>query len=286
MRPHVIHLNQSGIARLVAVASAPFHIPIVAHVRLMVDADLIRERARGNKSPRFAIAISQTIAQRLRGADSTVRLVYDPFRPTPPHRTRSEVRAELGIPDDVPVVCMVARLCDGKRHDLLLSAMKRIADERAHCLLVGDDTANAAGDRSYGDGLRLMAKELNLDARVTFAGLRDDVPDLLAASDVSVLPADNEAFGRVLLESLSVNTPIVGSDAGGPREIIGESERGYLFESGNAGSLATAIEAALSNGPESSRRTKAGKEWIAEVCAPSVHARLVSGIYQDAVDSR
>lgn len=283
LRPDLVHLNQAGIIRLASLPAKWMGIPIISHVRLAEDAVLIRNRLSSRLAPRAAIAISDWIGERLQGGSTSVRRVYDPYKFVRPLRARSDVRQSFGIPSDAPLVSMAARLCDGKRHDLLIRAIALLPDSRSQLLLIGGETGGKRGGPSYESQLRAIAAELGLARRVTFAGIRDDVLDLLAASDVVALPSESEAFGRVLLESLSVGVPIVGSDTGGPREIIGNFERGYLFSSGDVQSLADALAQALGSKLESERRTRAGTAWVQTQCSPAGHARQIEAIYTEVL---
>lgn len=282
MRPQVIHLNQAGITRISAIPARMLGIPLVTHVRIDEDADLLQHRLPRNLAPRVAIAVSNSVARGLEGCPCEVRVVYDAYSRRQPQRSRAEVRNSLGIALDTPVICIAARLSDGKRHDLLIRALQILPNPATHLLIVGGDGEDSSG-RAYGTSVRALVRDLNLQERVTFTGMRDDVLDFLVASDIVALPSDRETFGRVLLESLSVGTPIVGVDQGGPREIIGENERGYLFTRGDVSSLAESISKALANRAESAHRTVAGSAWVAERCAPEIHAERIQQIYTDVL---
>ena len=77
----------------------------------------------------------------------------------------------------------------------------------------------------------------------------------MLASDVVVVTTDNEPLGRVLLEALSLEIPIVAAAAGGPREIIGDNERGLSFAAGDATGLAARIVETISDAASTRART-------------------------------
>ena len=138
------------------------------------------------------------------------------------------VRASLGIPGDAWLIGSVGHLdrSKGRRHlvDALLDL--RIEHGAAHLLLVGEGPARRDLDRQVG--------ELGLGRRVTFAGFRDDVPDLLGALDVFAFPSTSEGLGSSVLEALAAGVPVVATTAGGIPEAVRDGEDGLLVVPGGA----------------------------------------------------
>jgi glycosyltransferase involved in cell wall biosynthesis len=149
-------------------------------------------------------------ADRLRaaGLDSPV-VIENAVFPQPRTATRVAVRAALGIGDETPVALCVARMEPQKRHDVLLDAWSRVG---------GDAVLWLAGEGSL--RAQLIRQAARLD-RVRFLGNRADVPDLLAAADVTVLTSDWEGMPVAVLESLAAGTPVVASDVDGVRGAVG-----------------------------------------------------------------
>src|SRR5262249_29167934 len=137
----------------------------------------------------------------------------------PPSRPEigDRIRHELGVPSHVPVVACVSRLHRLKGLETFLQAavvVSRVFQD-ACFLIVGDSNP---GDHGYRTGLIELTKRLGLSSRVIFTGLRHDVPDLLAAATVSVMPSLNEALSNVLLESMAAGAPVVATRVGGTPE--------------------------------------------------------------------
>lgn len=303
VRPDVIHVNQAGIVRIAAVAGKLARVPVVTHVRLQEDAVLLRERVSRWLIPDVCVAISESIrsalgevrsaerAHRTRliplkrelPAEHPVQLVYDPLyfgRDEAAQRssTRIGLRRSLNIPDDAAVVSLVGRICEEKGQDVLVEAAHRLGDQ-VYFLVVGGDAPHRGTGQSYADRVRSRAKSLGLAGRVIFTGMRTDVPALMAASDVVVLASQNEPFGRVLLEALTVGVPVIAASAGGAVEIVGNDQRGLTFPPGDAPALARRIVETLSD-PEAARaRTARGAEWVRARCSPVLHARSMERIY-------
>jgi glycosyltransferase involved in cell wall biosynthesis len=157
------------------------------------------------------------------------------------------MRTELGIPDDALLVGIVARLTEQKGHTHLFAAWQQVMHvlPDAHLLVVGDGPLR--------DFLQTLAKDRNLTGSITFTGYRSDVPRIMSALDVMVLPSFWEGFGLVLLEAMSAGKPIVASRVSAIPEIVVDGETGLLVPPGDLHSLAQALLKVLQD-PERGRR--------------------------------
>jgi glycosyltransferase involved in cell wall biosynthesis len=131
-----------------------------------------------------------------------------------------------------PVITTVANLRAGKGHDVLLAAASRILRwfPAARFQLVGDGPLRPA--------LEQQAAALGLGDRVDFLGHRDDVADLLRASDVFAFPSLMEAFPNAVMEAMSHGVPVVASNVGGIPELVTDRRNGLLVPPGDAAALA------------------------------------------------
>lgn len=133
------------------------------------------------------------------------------------------------------IITMVARLSPDKDFDTLLNAMS-ILNNEYHLVLLGDGELRKHIEKKI--------VEDNLHDKVSLLGYRTDVYDILAASTLSVLSSYAEGFGLVILESLSLHTPCIGSHVDGIKEILPQS---YMFELGNKNDLADLIIKAVNH---------------------------------------
>jgi glycosyltransferase involved in cell wall biosynthesis len=172
-------------------------------------------------------------------------------------RTPSAVtRALLGVEPDTLLVTLVGNVRRWKGHHVAIEALRLLspAERRGVRLLLAGATADC--DARYEQELRGTVTAEGLEAQVSFLGHRDDVPDLMAASDV-VLHAsvEPEPFGLVVVEAMALGRCVLASELGGPSEIL-KDRAGATFSPSRPAELA-AILSALMKDP--ARRTAASQ---------------------------
>jgi glycosyltransferase involved in cell wall biosynthesis len=146
-------------------------------------------------------------------------------------------------PDGRPLVGMFGRIAPWKGQDVFLRAIAQLPDVRA--VIVG---SALFGEDPYEARIRQLAKELNLEGRVTFVGHVNDAIALMAAcSVVAHCSTEPEPFGLVIAEAMLAGTPVIASDAGGAREIVTQSETGQLTPLKDHSALAAAIRRYLND---------------------------------------
>ncbi len=159
----------------------------------------------------------------------------------PPHSTK--IREELDVGSGTPLVGIVGRVSKDKGHMVLLEALPQILKEfpDAVFLFVGKE------GKIVGPVVREIIRKRGLEKSVRLLGFREDVVDITAALDVSVLPAvGTDSSPAVLKEALYLGKPVVASRIAGLPEIV-RGDCGMLVAPGDAGELAQAIVATLRN---------------------------------------
>lgn len=152
-----------------------------------------------------------------------------------PANVNSGVRSELNIPGKVLMILFVARFTWQKQPLLLMQAFRKALAEipDMYLLMVGD------GEQKQ-EALDL-ARAWGLEDKIIFQSFRQDVPHVLAAADVFVLPSLWEGLPIGLLEAMSMGKAIVATDVDGTREVIRNNDNGLLIETGNVDALAKAL---------------------------------------------
>jgi glycosyltransferase involved in cell wall biosynthesis len=193
------------------------------------------------RSADSVLCVSADLEQRMRTAGA--RRVGHAVVPAPAGRptgvsaeTRAAIRTEFGAGAEQAVVLAVGRLAAQKGFGLLLDAAARWGDIQPRPLLV------IVGEGPLAAGLRSRAASLGLPVR--FAGHRRDVPALLAAADVFVLPSVWEGQSLTLQEALRAGVPIVATRVGGNPDLTGE-DAAILVPPGDVERLAGAVRAVL-----------------------------------------
>jgi glycosyltransferase involved in cell wall biosynthesis len=184
------------------------------------------------------VTVSRAVAEGmdLLNLGSKVTTIYNGISLSPSLRSSAEIRKTLGIPSERFVGTLVARIDGLKGHDTLIHALARLkAAGLAFTFLVAGDGAERTAIEALACGLGL-----NSDA-VRFLGFRDDIPDLLGASDVFVLPSLTEGLPLSVLEAMSHRLPIVATRVGGIPELVGHGIHGLLVPPNDAEALADAI---------------------------------------------
>ena len=174
--------------------------------------------------------------------------------PTPPPPTGADVRAELGIPPDAPVIGTVSVLRPQKALDVLVRASRKLADEfpGLNVLIAG------AGDRFY--ELEALTKELGLEDTVMFLGIRTDVPDVLAALDIAVSTSDFEGSPLSVMEFMEAARPIVATRVGGVPDLIDDGVHGLLVEPQDPDGFAAAVAQLLRDPPRAAEMGRRAQE--------------------------
>ena len=173
------------------------------------------------------------------------------------------IRQELGLPAHVPLVAMLSRLNRLKGGEYFLQAATLLASRfpEVRFLIVGDV---GCGDSTYKAALEREAIRLGLGNRILFTGFRLDVPKVLSAVSISVLPSLSEGLSNVLLESMAAGVPVIATKVGGTPEVIEDGVSGLLVPPSDSEALARAMRSLIEN-PELARRYgQAGKQRIAE----------------------
>ncbi len=167
-----------------------------------------------------------------------VRVVYngiDLSQWTPAGRDAA-LLAELGIPDNAPVIGILAMLRPEKDHGTFLRAARLVRRKlpEARFLLVGEGTERGR--------LEALVEELGLGGRVIFAGRRTDVARILPVFDVSVLSSTTvETFPMAFLEAMALERPLVATRVGGVAEMIDEGVNGHVVAPRDPDALANAV---------------------------------------------
>ncbi len=194
-------------------------------------------------------------------------------------RPAAEVRADLGVPMDVPLIACVARLEAEKSIQTLIEAVGLLRDggRDAWCVVAGE------GDRRA-DLEKLLAAR-GLLHRFQLPGFRNDALSFIASADLFALPSRAEPFGLVLLEAMALGLPVVATAAGGPLEIVETGVTGLLVPPGDPAAMSAALGRLLADPAAAAAMGGAGRDRFAARYTRARMAAATAATYRTAEPS-
>jgi glycosyltransferase involved in cell wall biosynthesis len=201
------------------------------------------------------------------GAD--VRLYHPGVQPS----------ASCASKNEVVKVAMFGRIVERKRHIDAVEALALLCHEvNARLYIVGDawDELGVAVETR----LRERVAELGLMDHVIFTGYRTDVPEVMAAMDIVLVPSLDEPFARVILEAMSMQKPVIGTFSGGTPEMIKHGINGLLVPPKNPGALFRAILQLVREPELASILSRNGRERAVNLFSIESHVMAIMRLYE------
>ncbi len=148
---------------------------------------------------------------------------------------------KLSSPDGPLTITCVARMEAVKNHKMLFEAVRLLKEggEQFRVWLIGDGDLRP----KYQD----LCERMEIGHLVHFLGYRDDIPELLAQTDIAVLTSIKEGIPRAVLEAMAMGTPVVATRVNGTREVVRDGETGFIVELDDTEALATRLSKLISD---------------------------------------
>lgn len=250
---HLVHVHAPFAgSTLACLAGKIANVPVIVHAHLQdpLSSNLLIKNYQKMMSwwtsrvcCNAVISVSQQVKNELIAEGFDARKFHVVYNGTPLTHSQIEpkaIRHNLNISDDVFIVVHVGRLCKAKGQHILLQAASilRQSNKKIVYLIIGNDLEQ---NGAYLEHLKDMATELEVNDIVQFLGQRFDVPQILAAADLLVLPSFSEGLPLVILEAMAAEKPVIATSVGGVSEIVIHEETGLLIPVGDASALAEAI---------------------------------------------
>lgn len=187
------------------------------------------------------------------------------------------LRESLDIPANAFVLLTVAFLREPKGIQYMIEAMPRILADapNAHYLIVGEGT--------YGETLQELAVSFGVENHVTFAGQRNDIPEILQAGDVFVLPTLIDALPTVLIEAMAARKAIVATNVGGVPEIVENEKNGLLVEPADPLQLAEGCLRLIRQNDVREAMAEAGLQIARSKFDIENQVRTISNLYEELI---
>jgi glycosyltransferase involved in cell wall biosynthesis len=169
---------------------------------------------------------------------------------------RRQIFSGISIPDGAKIVTMVGRLGPEKNYPMLLRVAQKakLKGLSAHFLIVG-------GGRMY-DKLNEMARQLDVLDIVHFMGIRIDIPQVLAASDIFMFTTNFEGFPNALLEAMAAGLPIVSTNFAGVDELVQNGITGLIVPCDDANAAYDCLHSYIDNPAAAKTVGCAGKRFV------------------------
>lgn len=231
----------------------------------------------------WMIFVSETVAESYRAAagfsGDRKSVIPNGIEVPRPGRNRLETRAALGLSESDRVAITVARFTAQKGHEILLRAARQVLDAfpPARFLLVGSGPGMAA--------MQELAESLGIAEAVGFLGERCDVADLLAASDLFILPSLFEGLPLALLEAMAIGLPVVATGIGGTTEALG-TDYPWLVEAGEVASLSDLMIHALGDGARCRALGRDNRHRFERLFGAELMAEKTAEVYRAVVRER
>lgn len=264
-------------------------VPVVLHYREpeyyleqlgVIDGWIVR------RVPSTIIAVSEnTRAQLIRHRFAAEKIVVVPNaidcdRFAPAEGLRGEFRERFDLPADAPVVGMVAGFRPEKGIDVFLEAAREVLRHAPETrFVIAGGAVGGTYDRTVLQSI--VQSDAALGARVQFVGVLEDIRGMLAACDVVVVPSRDEPFGRVCIEAMAMERPVVASRTGGLAEIIEDGRSGLLAEVGAAPQFAEAILRLLADAAWREEIGRQGRRRVVEHYGRERLGRRLAEIFQN-----
>jgi len=288
IRPDVLQFNDPHALTAAGLASAGLGIPVrvaMRHVSLPIRAPW-RFRAFSDR----VVCVSHAVADVCLAAGIPPEMVQVVFASTDPQRIRAgnrrNGRLAAGLDDDRPMILVVASLKRHKGHSFLFDAMPPVFNRYPNVCLV------LAGDGEQKQSLQDQASRLRIDDRVRFLGYRRDVPDLIRAADLLVLPSyAGEGLPVTLMDAMFAGVPVVTTTAGGIPDLTESDDPhgepvAWVVPPRNSAALTAAIIEALDSPEQRTVRADRARQRAEQLFTPDHMVDAFLSVYREVIETR
>ena len=278
----LVHTHSSVDSWLASLAAKSLGLPIVrsrhVSIRILPRRALVYRLAdrilTSGEGVRQMVAAAGIAPDRI----VSVPASFDPGR-FHPDVSGDAVRRELGL--EGPAIGLVANIRGSKGHQYFLEAAHRVLARvpATRFLIVGDGVGF--------DEVRSRVRARGLEGVVIMTGFRRDIPEVMAALDVLVLPSTrSEATSQVILQALAVGTPVVATAIGGSPEVIHEGQTGRLVPPNDAEALAAAILATFNDHDGSRAMARRGQAHVRARLSMDAQMGVTTSVYRELLHAR
>jgi len=295
-RPDLIHANSIRAGLVATAATLGMRTRVIWHLHDLLPRHPLSTGVRifaflcaRTRMIAVSMAVKENFGGTIIGLKSRIGVILnaiDVDRFQPNEYARQQVRAELNLDENQPVIGIVGQLTPRKGQLELIRAFAKVVKQspRAVLLVVGAPLFNR--DHEYGQLLQDTSRQLGICDRVRLLGARNDIAAIMQALDLLVINSSAEPFGLVALEAMACGTPVVAAACDGLEEIIEHGVDGWLVPTGDEKTLASAI-VSLSRRPAlRAQLAEQGKRHVASRFSAERYVAELRAFYRSSQESK
>ncbi|PIU42071.1 MAG: hypothetical protein COS99_01995 [Candidatus Omnitrophica bacterium CG07_land_8_20_14_0_80_42_15] len=280
----LVHSNSIYVSELSYYAAALAGVPCVCHIRDLVPilgGSKTRMRAFRRMAKLIAIseAVKKDLTEKLNIPEDGIVRIYngvdiDEFSPGV---SGEDFKKEFKLHSE-KLIGIIGRISMEKGHEFFLRTASEVVKDHKNVafVVVGSEVL---GSGEFKDATVKLSEELGLQNKIIFTGFRDDIPQIIAALDIVVVPSVAEPFGRVIIEAMAMEKPVIATSSGASTEIV-SGDCGILVEPGNVEQLKEAIIALLKDQVLANKIGKRGREIVSKRFTIDRHVAAMENLYE------
>ena len=295
---HIVHTHNSKAGFIGRLASRLAKVPVVIHTvhgfafhdqepywRQALFRNLERfaaswcDKAIFISQPLIDWALKENIVDPYKIVKIYSGIDFNQFQPVSLER-QNQTRREWKIAEDDAVIGIVSKLWEGKGHTTLIKAFKGINQEIKNARLV------IVGEGHLYDTLVKQVEELGIKDSVIFTGFQRDVSEIMGTFDVAVLPSFFEGMGRVIIEAMAMEKPIVASRVGGIPDLVDDGATGYLIKPGSVNELSETLKRLLMDKDLAKRMGTEARKRTSSKFSYEVMVESISRVYNECLERK
>jgi len=290
----ILHANSLGSFMYSFLVGKIMHILVIWHMH-----DILKERLSNRILCKilglFAtniIAVSNAVRNSLLGfgiKENKIKVIYNGLnleKWNPTKYNPMSLRNELKIDKDSFIFAIIAQITECKgQHIFIESAANILRKHREDVLflIIGESSSD---DAEYKKKLMERVKELNVEEKIVFTGRRNDIPNVFASINVSIVCSIwPDSFPTVILEALAMAKPVIATNIGGISEEVVNNETGILVPPGNTKELVKAMTELLNNPKRGEEMGIKGRERMEKMFTIKKNVSTVKSLYYELLQN-
>jgi glycosyltransferase involved in cell wall biosynthesis len=200
-----------------------------------------------------------------------------------------KLRSQWGATDDTIVVGVVGRIDPAKGQGTFIRAVAGLQktlkpDSKVKFVVVGEETLGSTNNHLK--ELKEMVKQFHIEDQMVFTGYLENIPEVMGAFDIFVMPSRREAFGMVAIEAMAMSCPIIISSGGSANDIIGNNEFGLKTRPGDAFDLQKQIGYLINNSEVRVKMGQKAREFVKQNYDRRERLQNMLRLYEETITRR